>query len=172
MRLSTPVDPDLAERLVGSKLDWPVSSDPAHPIPASGVCRPVGSPPPAAQGALGTIELVDVGDVTLRAGAAVMPLAPRAFPDVGDLVSGMFYTSPDTASDLPAAATYTLEGTGAGLVDRFTVEAEAPPALEDVRIGDGVAHRRRLARRGRAARPALARGRGTSAPRATSSSST
>ncbi len=134
MRLSTPVDPDLAERLVGSKLDAPDlrSAGPA------GVCRPLLGPSPAdaQRGALGTIELIDVGDLTLRAGPAVMPLAPRAFPDVGDLVSGMFYTSPDTARDLPAGATYTLEGSGSGLVDRFIVDAEAPPALEDVRVGD------------------------------------
>ncbi len=137
MRLSTPVDPDLAERLVGSKLDWPVSADPAHPIPDYGVCRAVGAAQPDTHPpALGTIELIDVGDVTLRAGSSVMPLAPRAFPDVGDLVSGMFYTSPDTASDLPVASTYTLEGTGAGIIDCFTVDADAPPTLEDVRIGD------------------------------------
>ena len=86
-------------------------------------------------GAHGSIELIDVGDVTLRAGAAEMPLAVRAFPDVGDLVSGMFYTSRDAASDLPAGATYTLEGTGSRLVDRFTGDVDAPPALDDVRVG-------------------------------------
>jgi hypothetical protein len=76
-----------------------------------------------------------VGDLTLKAGAARMPLAVRAFPDVGDLVSGMFYTSPDTAPELPAGGTYTLEGTGAGLIDRFAIDVEPPPALEDVRVG-------------------------------------
>jgi hypothetical protein len=130
MRLSTPIDPDLAERVVGSKLD----------LPAAGSCRSTASGTvdgkARVRNALGTIELIDVGDVSLRAGAASMPLAVRAFPDVGDLVSGMFYTSQDVASDLPAGATYTLEGTGSGLIDRFSVDADAPPALEDVRIGD------------------------------------
>ncbi len=139
MRLSTPVDPDLAERLVGTKLD----------LPAAGSCRPIASgavdqarvtagsaPAPSARAALGTIELIDVGDVSLRAGASAMPLAVRAFPDVGDLVSGMFYTSQDVTSDLPAGALYTLEGSGSGLVDHFSIDADAPPALEDVRIGD------------------------------------
>jgi hypothetical protein len=46
----------------------------------------------------------------------------------------MFYTSRDAASDLPAGATYTLEGTGSVSVDRFAVDADAPPALDDVRI--------------------------------------
>ena len=130
MRLATPADPDLAERLVGSKLDQP----------AVGACRRVVTETvnskTAAWSQLGNIELIDVGDVTLRTGGAAMPLAARAFPDVGDLVSGMFYTSRDAASDLPAAATYTLEGTGSALVDRFAIEADAPAAPEDVRVGE------------------------------------
>jgi hypothetical protein len=129
MRLSTPIDPEAAERVVGSRLDLPVA----------GSCRSVklGAPDDApARGALGNIELLDVGDVTLRAGRSVMPLAARAFPDVGDLVSGMFYSSPDAAGDLPAGAVYTLEGSGSGPVDRFAIDAEAPAALEDVRVGD------------------------------------
>jgi hypothetical protein len=124
---------------VGSRLD----------LPAEGSCRPLASgrverPAPVDRDALGSIELIDVGDVTLGAGLASMPLSVRAFPDVGDLVSGMFYTSRDTASDLPLGATYTLAGTGSGGVDRFAVEADAPAPLEDVRVGavslaDGVA---------------------------------
>ena len=101
MRLSTPADPDLAERVVGSKLDQP----------SVGACRRLATETVIRKTRalnFGTIELIDVGDVTLRIGAAAMPLAARAFPDVGDLVSGMFYTSRDATSDLPAAATYTL----------------------------------------------------------------
>jgi hypothetical protein len=126
MRLSSPVDPDQAARVVGTKLDRP----------GVGVCSQVAAVPPSPRvgAALGSIELIDVGDVTLHAGAAEMPLAVRAFPDVGDLVSGMFYTSRDATSDLPAGATYTLEGTGSLLVDRFAVDADAPPALDEVRV--------------------------------------
>jgi hypothetical protein len=139
MRLSSPVDPDLAERLVGVKLD----------LPPPGACRAASSATvegkARGRSALGTIELIDVGDVTLRAGPvgghppapeAKIPLAVRAFPDVGDLVSGMFYTSRDAASDLPAGAAYTIEGTGSTQVDHFSIDTEAPHALEDVRIGD------------------------------------
>jgi hypothetical protein len=152
MRLTAPVDPELAERVVGSRLD----------LPALGVCRVEAQPsqdllPSAAsRSARGTIELIDVGDLTLRARdaneaqtaqaapATRMSLAVRAFPEVGDLVSGMFYTSPDTSSDLPAGAIYTLEGSGAGLVDHFAIDVDAPAALDDVRVGgvalaDGVA---------------------------------
>src|SRR6202041_1916014 len=100
-------------------------------LPAVGTCRPMAGPEyaraapiPRVEGAggnarspVGSIELIDVGDVTLRAGADAMPLAARAFPDVGELVSGVFYTSRDTASELPAGPTYTVEGTGSAFVD-------------------------------------------------------
>lgn len=140
MRLSTPADPELAEQIVGSTLDMPPVGACRRSAPSrvNGKTRALGS--------LGAIELIDVGDVTLRIRhdggdpqtplSAVMPLAARAFPDVGDLVSGMFYTSRDATSDLPGAATYTLEGTGSALVDRFVIEAEAPAAPEDVRVGE------------------------------------
>jgi hypothetical protein len=123
MRLGSPVDAEVAARVVGAKFD----------VPSVGACRRVTDTARVSTG-LGSIELIDVGDVTLHTGSARMPLAVRAFPDVGDLVSGMFYTSLDATSDLPAGATYTLEGTGSGTVDRFTVEAEAPPPLDDVRV--------------------------------------
>lgn len=128
MRLSAPTDPDLAEQVVGAKLD----------LPAIGSCR-LQAPTEAkvdrrTRSALGTIELIDVGDVSLRAGSSAMSLAVRAFPDVGELVSGMFYTSPDTTRALPAGTLYTLEGTGSGAIDRFTIEADAPPAPEQVRV--------------------------------------
>ncbi len=134
MRLAAPADPALAERVVGSRLD----------LPPVGACRPLsgpegeGAPAKPSRERPATIELMDVGDVTLRTGNDAMPLAARVFPDVGELVSGVFYTSRDAASDLPLGATYTLEGTGSAFVDRFSVEAEAPPALADVRV-DGAA---------------------------------
>lgn len=144
MRLSTGADLELAERIVGSRLDLPAVGE-CTAMPSGDVDEKT-----ASLASLGPIELIDVGDVALliRApadpGAAVpsallapsMPLAARAFPDVGDLVSGVFYTSRDAESDLPANATYALEGTGSAQVERFSIEAEAPPAPEDVRIGD------------------------------------
>jgi hypothetical protein len=54
---------------------------------------------------------------------------------VGDLVSGVFYTSPDAASDLPAGAGYIVDGSGSAAVDHFSIEADAPAAPEDVRVG-------------------------------------
>ncbi|MCC6559086.1 MAG: hypothetical protein IT372_39685 [Polyangiaceae bacterium] len=131
MRLSAAADPDLAERVVGSTFE----------LPASGECAPLagvgGEDAAPGLSALGSIELLDVGDVTVRTGeAAPMPLATRAFPDVGDLVFGVFYTSRDAASELPAPARYVFESTGSGLLDRFSFEADAPGGPEEIRLGD------------------------------------
>lgn len=132
MRLATPADPDIAERVVGSTLV----------LPAVGQCRRAAAEDiddkSRALGSIGSIELIDVGDVSLRSGAGTMTLAARAFPDVGELVSGMFYTSRDANSDLPGGKTYTLEGTGSAHVERFAIEADAPAAPDDVRVGDGL----------------------------------
>jgi hypothetical protein len=131
MRLSPATDPELAERMVGSPFD----------LPATGGCM-VLSPAAAEESAislsaLGPIELLDAGDVTLKTGSTEMPLAARAFPDVGDLVFGVFYTSRDAAIDLPAPAKYVVESSGSGLLDRFVLEANAPEGPEGVRV-DGI----------------------------------
>jgi hypothetical protein len=145
MRLSVASDAEMAERVVGSRLD----------LPSTGTCMRLASggagEKAASLASLGPIELVDVGDVTMRVKASAqpagrattVPLALRAFPDVGDIVSGVFYTSPDAASDLPAGEAYVVDATGSSVIDRFSMEADAPPAPEDVRaagvlITDGI----------------------------------
>jgi len=130
MRLGAAADSELAERVVGSRLDLP-ALDECMTISSGAVDGVADS-----LASMGPIELIDVGDVTLHAGASTMTLGARAFPDVGDLVSGVFYTSRDATSELPAGETYVLEGTGAVVVDRFSIEADAPRAPEDVRVGD------------------------------------
>lgn len=137
MRLSVASDAEMAERVVGSRLD----------LPSLGACMrlPVGGAgeQAASLATLGPIELVDVGDVTMRVKAPApisgpaptVPLALRAFPDVGDIVSGVFYTSPDAASDLPAGEAYVVDASGSSGVDHFSIEARAPSAPEDVRVG-------------------------------------
>jgi hypothetical protein len=82
----------------------------------------------------GAIELLEMGDIVLRAGADRLALAPRAFPDVGELVSGVVYTSRDGSADLPDATTYELEVNGPG-DEVFTVLAEAPAAPRGLRLG-------------------------------------
>ena len=137
MRLSVASDVEMAERVVGSRLDLPRLGA-CMRLPAGGAGEKA-----ASLASLGPIELVDVGDVTMRVKAPapisgpapVVPLALRAFPDVGDIVSGVFYTSPDAASDLPAGEAYVVDASGSSVIDRFSIEADAPSAPEDVRVG-------------------------------------
>lgn len=92
----------------------------------------------------GRIELVDVGDIVLHAEGVVsargdvspqLALAPRAFPDVGGLVSGVVYTSRDRRTELPDGATYLFEVSGSGAFDGFSLVADAPVAPKNVRLG-------------------------------------
>jgi hypothetical protein len=144
MRLAAAADPEDAERVVGSHLE----------LPAAGECvvlHPFGDSSDEVESsvaAVGSIELIDVGDVTLRwteaagsdaqPGQSSMSLATRAFPDVGALVSGVFYTSRDAATELPAPARYVIESSGSAGLERFAVDAEAPPAPEEATVA-GVA---------------------------------
>jgi hypothetical protein len=130
LRLGASADPDVAERVVGSRLD----------LPALGECRlsMAGQPQDDAASlpSIGSIELLDVGDVTIQGGDLSLPLAARAFPDIADLVSGVFYTSRDASTDLPAPAHYRLDSTGSASVERFDLSLEAPAAPEDIRLGE------------------------------------
>ncbi len=145
MRLSVASDAEMAERVVGSRLDLPRVGG-CMKLPSGGAGEKA-----ASLASLGPIELVDVGDVTMRVKAkapisgpaATVPLALRAFPDVGDIVSGVFYTSPDAASDLPSGEGYVVDATGSSGIDKFSIEADAPAAPDDVRaagvlLTDGV----------------------------------
>ena len=130
MRLGSGADLDVAERVVGgSWLD----------LPPDGECRPLsafaGTDETPALSGLGSIELLDVGDLSITAESTSMALATRAFPDVGGLISGVFYTSRDARSDLPAPGRYVLESSGSGVLDKFAIGADAPANPEAVRIG-------------------------------------
>jgi hypothetical protein len=135
-----PDDAEKAASLVGTRAV----------IPAEGDCAPISSLTPRRPVLKGSVDLVDVGDVVLRARAAEgatpsenrprpleLQLTPRAFPDVGDIVSGVFYTQPDVASDsgdLPSPGAYLLSGTGASLVEPFSFDVSAPATPANVRV--------------------------------------
>lgn len=125
-RAPVAADPDTLESVIGSDLE----------LPAPGECLVVHEADVAVdEPSVGPVALFDAGDITVRTGAGSIPLAARAFPDVGDRVSGVFYTSPDTDGDLPAPGTYILEGSGSSVVDRFSLETEAPGVPAGVLVG-------------------------------------
>jgi hypothetical protein len=125
-------DVRLAERAVGAGLD----------APPLGTCAPLGAePPPDSLEDLGRLELLPAGEVQLEADGARIPLAVRAFPDVGARVSGVFYTSEDAQIDLPAGTTYSIRlGGRAGTSRQGEIEKHvvAPSSLEGLSLG-GVA---------------------------------
>ena len=88
----------------------------------------------------GTIELLDVGEIVVHALRSdlpdvSLPLAARAFPDVGELVSGVVYTSRDETTALPEVGTYVIETSGSPAVEGFSLSLDAPAAPEGVRLG-------------------------------------
>lgn len=127
VQVSGGIDHDFAERVVGSPRDLPPAGS-CEWRSANGL-KPI--PDVAADGA---IDLLDVGDVVLHAGDSSLPLAPRAFPDVGDLVSGIVYSSRDDTTPLPADEPYEIETTGSDFSDAFRLSIDAPPAPADVRL--------------------------------------
>lgn len=82
------------------------------------------------------VDLLDVGDVTIdatpstRGGSepdvARMLLSARAFPDVGEIASGIFYTSPDAELDLAAPAHYRVSTVEEASSRTVVIEGFAP----------------------------------------------
>jgi len=132
MRVSASADPELAERVVGSRLDLPAALPGCMIVPSGGADEVAPS-----LVALGRVVLMDAGDdVSIKTGDEVIPLDRRAFPDVGGAVFGQFYTSRDATSAIPAPAKYVLESSGSAEMDRLAIEAEAPAAPEDVLVAE------------------------------------
>lgn len=118
-------DPSAVLKLTGLSRD----------LPAEGTCNGGrdrdGSIPLAP---LTNVELVDVGNLAVEAGGVTTTLAPRAFPTVTDLVSGVVYTSRDrTADQLLPEQSYRVTASG-GSVAPFSTQAESPSELAFVTV--------------------------------------
>src|SRR5262245_49963859 len=127
LRLQASADPNLAARLVGA----------TDVLPAVGQCEAVGvlSDQPMPLATLGPVDLVDVGQVALEASNIRATFAPRAFPDVADLVAGVVYTTRDlTADPLPDHGTYTFRIAGSNAVAPVTLEALAPGPAREISV--------------------------------------
>ncbi len=148
-----PADRQLAEDVVSARAVVPAAGECAtlSSLEGLGVTRLAA----ALEGADGAsalpqgfnVELLDVGDVSLvvhegdHTPQALVPLSPRAFPDVGDLASGVFYTTPDATVPLPQPATnsaYELTSSGATAVDAFLLDVGSMPERPSDLSVDGV----------------------------------
>jgi hypothetical protein len=82
------------------------------------------------------VELLDAGDVSIVAAELDTTLAPRAFPTVTDLVSGVVYTTRDLAAEpLPAGVAYEVQAAGSAALEPLEVTGKAPPELSSVTLG-------------------------------------
>lgn len=114
-------DRALAERMAGLALD----------LPPDGACVAVeddGELDRVTLQELGSLELLSASEVRLEADGVPVPLAVRAFPDVGASISGVFYTSEDAQLDLPSGVPYAVHLSGIARTVR------APSALEDLTL--------------------------------------
>lgn len=80
------------------------------------------------------VELLDAGDVALETPVGRVELAPRAFPAITSLFSGVVYTTRERIAALPAAEAYALSASGGALGVPLAVSAEAPPTLSGVTL--------------------------------------
>ena len=126
VRVPAEVDAKLAMQLLGLEFD----------LPPADTCRTLQTNDPSVPLAgMGRIEFLEAGKVVLQAGEAATDLAPRAFPTVTDLISGVMYTTRGrTAEPLPAGASYTLRTTGGVEVPPVAAAAEAPDTLSGVTL--------------------------------------
>lgn len=83
----------------------------------------------------------DDGDSTVRGVSepgllppVVVSLAPRAFPSVSGLASGVVYTSRDRVTRLPDNTLYRVEIAGGGEFGPMTLTGQAPAHLENVTV--------------------------------------
>ncbi len=102
-------------------------------LPTEGLCSDGRERGSVRLGPLSKVELLDAGNLAIDAGIPTS-LAPRAFPTVTDLVSGVVYTTRDRdAERLPAAADYRVTASG-GSFQAFSTQAAAPAELENVTV--------------------------------------
>lgn len=122
----TPPEADPAQAMRVAGLDFE--------LPELGECRVHGREGSAVS-PLQRVELLDAGDVTLETAEGRVELAPRPFPAVTSLLSGVIYTSRERVAALPAGEAYALSASGGALSAPLAVSAEAPSVLTGVTLG-------------------------------------
>jgi hypothetical protein len=124
MRIRGRQDAAEALRAVGGAVD----------LPALGTCVSLASVASANATPTPSVQLLDVGSVSMEANGVQTALFARQVPDVVDVVSGIVYARAAEAEMLPARTRYTIRVGGAADADAFVVEATAPADLADLRV--------------------------------------
>lgn len=80
------------------------------------------------------VRLLDVGTIRVQAEGAQLSMAPRRFPDLWNVVSGVLYGA---EADLPLGTwRFTAQGAQGLGIGAFDVSAQAPETLSLVRVGE------------------------------------
>jgi hypothetical protein len=111
-----------ALRLAGASLD----------LPAIGECSTVHDPASSR-----SVELLDVGAISIEAAGQRVALAQRQVPDVVDLVSGSVYSARVDEATVPSGADVAVMVSGSADVPAFSVRAKTPDAPSNVRLSIG-----------------------------------
>ncbi|MEO8178324.1 MAG: hypothetical protein ABI895_05765, partial [Deltaproteobacteria bacterium] len=81
------------------------------------------------------LELLEAGEVSIRAGEMLTRLALNSFPPSGS-ASGVIYTTPDqSAAPLPPDENYAIAATGSSTIPPLSIAGRAPGSLSDITIG-------------------------------------
>lgn len=122
-------DPDLVLDRVGLHRAWPAVDSCSEPDFAR-------SDLDIDPKSLGTLELLDAGEVTLQTERTLARLVPRAFPTVSQVLSGVMYTTRDQSIDpLPAALPYRVHVEGSSALPMLDLSANAPEPLQHITVG-------------------------------------
>jgi hypothetical protein len=105
-------------------------------IPAAGTCVTLanlaGATAPAT--AAPSVELVDVGAVSLEVSGRETRLVPRQLPDVTDVVTGVVYARAADPALFPSTSRYLVHVAGGPDIEPFEVTATAPADPSDVHV--------------------------------------
>ena len=129
VRIASSSSTEGALRAIGASLE----------LPPRGACDTVASlastgTPGTADDPAPSIELADVGAVSLDANGVQTGLAPRQLPDVTDVVNGVVYARAGDPALFPAGSRYGIHVAGGSDLGAFDVTATAPADPIDVRV--------------------------------------
>ncbi len=126
VRVAAPATVDEALRAIGAALE----------LPPRGTCAGVHSlaVESASPEVAPSVELVDVGAVSIETNGVETHLVPRQLPDVTDVVSGIVYARAADPVVLPASARYLIRVAGGPTVPPFSVSATAPEDPATIRV--------------------------------------
>lgn len=112
-------------------------------FPDVGRCTNPSAYPSLPLASLPELRLLDAGEVTIsslmgseQAASSTIVLAPRAFPSISSLASGVVYTSRDRdAQGFPSGALYQIRIAGGDQVAGMQLRGRAPRELTQVTVG-------------------------------------